>query len=476
MIITKILFYHIIYVICTYNFYKISGHKYWQILIPVYNIYTIIGIIKKPKWWLFFTILPVSCVSMLILIWIHFIYHFDINKKDILLIILTLGLYTFFINYKKRIKFSKKYKKKNHIFKSNITDLLLSITLASTIHSYAFQSFTIPTESMEKTLLVGDFIFVNKFYYGLRLPMSPVSLPLIHNKIPILGIKSYLQDIEIPYFRFPDNLKKIKRNDIIVFNYPKDDQNIIIDKKENYIKRCVGLPGDYIEIIDSQVYVNNKKENFSNLSNNQYSFILCTFNKKFILNKILNNQKKIFLFSKKTSLFKNKIYIYEIFMTEKKFNTIKNNKNIIFIKKNSIPIIFSKEDKLFPINYKWTRDFYGPIKIPKKGDIVYINKENINIYYDIIHKHEKNNIKILKNKIFINNKFTNKYLIKKDYYFMLGDNRHNSIDSRYFGFVPNDHIIGKPIIIWLSVKWDQNNPLNIFKWRIRWSRLLKYIF
>jgi signal peptidase I len=474
MIIIKILFFHIIYIIFNYNLYKISNHKSWEIFIPIYNWYSILKKTEKPIWWLIFALLPISCVTMILLIWLEFINLFNISKKDIFFIIITLGLYLLYINYIKNIKYQPEYN--NFLDKnSNISDLLLAITLASSIHTYIIQPFTIPTSSMEKTLLIGDFIFVSKLNYGVRIPMNPISLPLLHNTIPILNIKSYINNIQIPYFRLP-KLENIKRYDIVVFNHPKDyKNNNAIDKKDNYIKRCVGLPGDIVKIINSYLYVNNKKEIKSNKQCNQYSFLIET-NKKFI-QKIISdnivNKNNVFLYKiKNQPLLTNNIY--EIHITKKQFSILRKDKNILFSKQNNIPN-YLYEKYIFPNHHTWNRDFYGPIKIPKKNTIININVNNIDIYYDVISIYEHNTIQILNNKIFINNKLTQNYKIKQNYYFMLGDNRHNSMDSRYFGFVPEDHIVGKPIIIWLSINWDVENPINIFKWKIRWSRIMQII-
>jgi signal peptidase I len=384
------------------------------------------------------------------------------RRRDIFLFLFTFGWYIFYINYSysKNIVVASKIKK----FKEDTgSSIVLAMILSFLTHTYIVQPFSIPTSSMEGTLLVGDFILVSKIHYGLRMPITPLSIPFTHNTI--LGKwKSYIS-FQWPYFRLPP-IKNIRRNDIVVFNFPKDVKHKVIDRKENYIKRCVGLPGDSIFIKNGIVFINHQKEKSS--KEKQHGYLIKTknipLNIEFIKDH-LDVEDVEFIEEN------NDEYLYQIMLTEKKAIQIKNLfDNIIFIKKYILPIHF-KEESIFPNNLGWNRDFFGPLLIPKKGDFIKLNSKNINIYYDLI-VDEGNNIE---KKYFINHKRNNYYRIKKNYYFMMGDNRDNSYDSRYWGFVPEDHIVGKPIFIWMSIDWNRENPLNFFNWKFRWNRMMTTI-
>ncbi|WP_223843703.1 signal peptidase I [Blattabacterium cuenoti] len=321
-------------------------------------------------------------------------------------------------------------------------------------HHYLIQPFMIPTSSMEKTLLVGDFILVSKIHYGLRMPITPISIPFIHNKI-IGNVRSYISWIHWPYYRIP-SIQPIQRNDLVVFNLPTDKKNNMIDRKENYIKRCMGLPGDIVQIQKGICFVNHKKE--KGFLTQEKSYIVQThnspLNEKFLKSKMdieeINFIKKI----------KNN-YFYQIMLTRTNAIRIqKIFKNIFCIKKQIDPIYF-KENSIYNNTYpKWNRDFFGPLYIPKKGDTIQWNSKNIDVYKHILlYEHPDNHQK--------------HYKLKNNYYFMIGDNRDNSYDSRYWGLVPEDHILGKPIFIWMSIDWIRNHPLNLFSWKIRWERVMK---
>ncbi|WGH27953.1 MAG: signal peptidase I [Candidatus Bostrichicola ureolyticus] len=453
LLILYIICFFIILFLSTWKLYKKAGRKLWESAIPIYNLIVMIKIIKKPIWWIFIIFIPIIGIIMFFLLLIEFINCFGKSStKDILLVLITFGIYVGILNYNNNIKFIGPSDRKNN----TTLNVIYAIMLITFIHNYLFQPFFIPTSSMEPTLLVGDFIIVSKFHYGLRLPITPISIPLTHNNI--LGIPSYLKNLKLPYFRFPSI--KINRNDIVIFNFPLDYYNAV-DRKDFYIKRCVAIPNDIVYIRNGILYINDKPEK---LKSKEYSYLVKTLlpiNKEYLMKQGIK-----YIFLKKKI---NNIYIYNVIMPE--------NKEVLFnncqLKKNIYPIQY--KEKIFPSKYKWNRDFYGPIQVPKKGTIIYLTKKNISLYKEIISLYEKNSLIEKNNGFYINGIKSYKYKIKQNYYFVIGDNRHNSLDSRYWGFLPEDHIVGKPILIWMSIDWDINNPLNIFKWRIRINRIMKFL-
>ncbi len=340
------------------------------------------------------------------------------------------------------------------MFFLHIKSTFKSVLIILIIKLFIIESYFIPTSSMKDSLLIGDFILVSKFNYGIRMPYTPLSLPFFHNKIEFLNCNSYSNKIQIPYIRL-FNFFNIQRNDLLVFNYPNDHNHHQIDKKDNYIKRCVGIPGDIIEINKSIVLINNNIIN----SNEKltYTYIVETDNDFILYNFMIKNNIKFI------KIKNNKYVLYSI--SKEIFNCLHKISNIY---QYIYPDDFFEKD-IFPINsyYYFNRDNYGPLYIPKKNDYLYIDNNNILLYQDIIQKYENNKLKIQNNSIFINNIKTNFYKIKMNYYFVLGDNRHDSYDSRYWGFLPENHIIGKAFLIWMSYNIDNNI--------IRWNRIFKII-
>jgi|SRR6266550_139141 len=418
----------------TYRLYKKAGRKSWEAALPFYNIFILLKIVNRPIYWVPIFFVPIICTVMFPLLWIDFIRCFGkTRKRDYILVILTLGLYIFYFNYNNNINFFAP--KKEPIF----SIFLSSIILSSFIHIYLIQPFTIPTSSMEKTLLVGDFIFVSKIHYGLRLPITPISLPLLHNRLPFFGIRTYLKWIRLPYLRIP-SLTNIKRSDIIVFNFPHSSYTEI-DRKDHYIKRCIAISGETVEIRRSILFINGKKERLSKNVKRKYLYILSTLRS---LNKIM--------------------------LTELEAKLIRTLNEVGSVNRYILPI-YKSQKFLGNKNFSWNLDFYGPLKIPKKGDHVMLNYDNINLYKDIINIYENNYLKIKGKKFYINNMETSEYVFNQNYYFMIGDNWYNSLDSRFWGFVPEDHIVGNPIFTWMSISWDSLYPKNVFKCKLRLERI-----
>ncbi|WP_341655606.1 signal peptidase I [Blattabacterium cuenoti] len=448
---------HVIHILGTWKFYKKFGIPSWKIFIPIYNIFILLKIYKRSICWIFLLLIPLTSIILIFILWMDLIFtFFKKTKTNFFLFFLSAGLYIYYINFFKKIPI---FKIENIKKKEENIGILLAMIFSFITHTYIVQPFVIPTSSMERTLLVGDFILVSKIHYGLRMPISPIYIPFTHNNI-IGNIKSYISIFQWPYFRF-SSIQSVQRNDIVVFNFPKDHNHKIIDRKDHYIKRCVGLPGDLISIKKGILFVNHKKER--SFLEKQQAYFIKTEN---IPLNVEYLEKKMDVKDIEYIGERNNEHFYQIMLNEKKAVDIKNLfENIIFIKKYILPIHF-KEHYIFPNHFDWNRDFFGPLHIPKKGEFLKLNSKNIHIYNEILNYEKVEKIDIVSKKY---------YKVKKNYYFMMGDNRHNSSDSRYWGFVPEDHIVGKPIFIWMSIDWDRKSPINIFSWKFRWDRIMKTI-
>ena len=394
-------------------------------------------------------------------------------------------------------KNEEKKQSKNEEWEEAITFAIIAATL---IHVFFIQPFTIPTSSMENNMQVGDFLLVSKVNYGANIPNTPLFMPFMHQKIPGTNIPSYSKIIQLGYNRIP-GFQTIKNNDIVVFNFPADSlrTEMPFDKKMNYVKRCVGIAGDSLQIINQDIYINNKKSDTH--IEKQFQYIIVPNDSVHISNNTMQNVEQL--------LIKNDIETYAQYRsnrgienlikpskrkkTEKKLRSNLKNTGlfVVFLTKQEKNIIEKRIKKwfvfkqelmtknLFPKSLKntWTLDNYGPIYIPKRGDILNLTMTNIHFYRTIIEKYEHNTIKIADNSIYINDLKTNSYEIKMNYYWMVGDNRHNSEDSRVWGFVPENHIVGKPIFTWLSLNYNALNKEGIKSKLgiIRWKKLFTTI-
>lgn len=338
-------------------------------------------------------------------------------------------------------------------------DAILFAVIAATIIRWLFlEAFTIPTPSMEKSLLVGDFLFVSKVHYGARTPKTPLQIPLTHQTIWGTNIPSYSKAIQLPQYRLP-GISDVKRNDVVVFNYPPEHQHPT-DLKTNYIKRCVGLPGDELEIRDLQVYINNKA--IDNPEMMQFRYFIAT--SEIINERVFQNFK-----------INDPYQVQGGYLVSTTPETAKRIEQLEFVRSVSIdkrrkgqvnPSIYPD-----PQTFQWNEDFYGPLVIPAKGMTVPMNAENIQKYESVITFYEGNkNVNIEGEQLFIDGQLVSEYTFKQNYYFMMGDNRHNSADSRFWGFVPEDHIVGKAFFIWLSL-----DPYKGFFSRVRWNRFFNLI-
>jgi signal peptidase I len=389
--------------------------------------------------------------------------------------------------------------------------LIFAVVAVTLINIFLFQNYKIPTGSMEKTLLIGDHLYVSKVAYGPRIPNTPIAFPFTQHTMPgTTGVKSYVEWIKLPYKRLA-GFGTVQRDDAVVFNFPAGDTVVVehqnmsyysivrdsaemlrmkdmyynrplkssdayynmgrqliwknyeivvrpVDKRDNYIKRCVAIPGDTLQIISKRVYRNGvPQKEYPGIQHSYYIY----------LNDGQNIADKVF----------ERMNIYDIqrsgnvihaYLTNDELQNIRQFKSVRQIIDNDYFDAYSYDYFPNDTNYRWTINNFGPLYIPKKGATIHIDTKNLCLYQRVIGYYEKNDLKVKEGRIYINGKETNEYTFKMNYYWMMGDNRHSSLDSRFWGFVPEDHIVGKPKFIWLSL--DKNKK---FINRIRWERMFK---
>ena len=379
----------------------------------------------------------------------------------------------------KKLEHNNPYKKSSG--REWIESIVFAVFAAAFIRMFLIEAYVIPTPSMEGSLLVGDFLFVSKAHYGIRTPMTVVQFPLLHNVIPGIGSESYLKSPKLNYHRLPA-ITNIKKNDPIVFNYPEGDSIYItprrnvsvydvrrnpgygpavsgrklrvrpIDKRDHYIKRCIATPGDKMEIKDRQVYINDQPA--KNPTNLQYrTNVRLTNDPSGNLARTLDNKLDEWGVNldeiNGNSGRPNKVFS----LTSKQVEQIKGLSDQIIVEPYKIepnPTGLFPHD---PANFSnWSTDNYGPVTVPKAGESVVITPNNIALYKRIISVYEGNDLAVKGGRVYINGEVATNYTFQQDYYWAMGDNRHNSEDSRFWGFVPHDHIVGKPLFIWFSTK------------------------
>ena len=361
-------------------------------------------------------------------------------------------------------KKEKVEKQKKSLLREWADSVLFAVIAATLLRFLLIEAYAIPTSSMESSLLVGDHLFVSKMHYGIRSPKTILQLPLSHQKIWGTEIPSYLEWIQLPQVRLP-GFTSVKNNDPVVFNYPPEDQ-YPTDLKTFYVKRCIGIAGDTLQIIDKQPYINGKK--LENPEQMQSSFFVTAEG---------TVRDRVFHQYGITDVYpaNNGYFIHTTHEKAKKLaalNFIKGVTEINYETGNTSRMGLTRFPEL-PERH-WTVDNYGPIYIPKKGDHIILNHENIAMYGRIITHYDHNeNTEIRDGKLYMDGQPIHEYTFQQDYYFMMGDNRHNSEDSRFWGFVPADHIVGKPLFVWWSVS-AQGDAFSLLD-RIRWNRLFTSI-
>ncbi len=362
----------------------------------------------------------------------------------------------------------KKIRKKKGVIREWIDAIVFAVIAATIIRWGLISAYTIPTSSMEGTQLVGDFLFVNKMSYGPRTPITILRLPLTDNKIWGTNIPSYLTWIQLPFFRIP-GFQSLKRGDVVVFNWPEEEAPI--DMKTHYIKRCVGIAGDTLQIKAGELFINSEK--IKPAEEQQFKYLMTLKEGSMLSERLFEKYEldKYFMRTEmQSTMNSNTFVIYTSLEKAKKLAKVSAIQSVELQLNQS----GEARPEIFPQNeaFDWNEDFFGPLVIPSKGMEIEINAKNLALYGKNIRRFEYNeDVKIEGDKLFIEGKEIKKYTFKQDYYFMMGDNRHNSLDSRFWGFVPSDHVVGEALITWLSLDYSK----SLFS-RVRWERVFKPIY
>ncbi len=457
-----------------WKLFEKAGEAGWKGFIPIYSTYTLMKLSGRPGWWVIWLFLPLVNIVVTIGVYIDFIksygkYTLRDKIAGLLLPYIFLPKWGFDSNITYWGPSATTTFKQSHPETKKIAPLewaggLLTVVLpAIFIRAFFFEAYTTPTPSMERTLLVGDAFFVSKLDYGARLPMTPIAYPFAHHRLPIIG-KAYSDALEFGYHRLP-GFGTVKKGDIVVFNYPMEADSPFfrpVDKRETYMKRCEGTPGDTVSLVDGQVYVNGKA--VTTPATAQTDYVITNsgdINPQIFQDlHISNYEGSQYLTMTKASA-----------AALRKISAVKSVKPAFEAK--GIP-----DQSIFPNgvhiagdrNFNWNTDNYGPVIIPKHGWTIKLDSLTLPVYRRAINVYEGNKLEQRGTDVYINGVKTDSYTFKMNYYWMMGDNRHDSLDSRYWGFVPEDHVIGKASFIWMS--WDENAP--IFS-KIRWNRIFKGI-
>jgi signal peptidase I len=439
-----------------------AGRKHWDALVPFYNFYVLLQLTGRPMWWIIFAFIPLLNLLFWLGLTVDILNSFKKDRfRDHLLGVIFPFVYLIYLGYFDPCQYVGKTvdlpKKKKSVRREWADAIGFAVVAASIIRWGFMEAFTIPTPSMENSLLVGDFLFVSKFHYGPRTPKTLLQVPLTHQKIWGTEIQSYLPYIELPQLRLP-GMTKIKNNDVVVFNYP--DEHHPVDLKTNYIKRCIGTPGDVVEIVDQQVLINKKpldnppKMQFSHFVETNTNITDRVFRKCGISESERNGNG------------------FVVLATDEAVSCLENLQFVQSVTRIKKPADQFEGGSIFD-PFQWNIDHFGPLEVPGKGTTIEINSDNLIKYGKIIQQFEgydPEDVFIGDDDLTIKGEKVVSYTFRQDYFFMMGDNRHNSLDSRFWGFVPENHVVGKGYIIWLSLDKEKR-----FLSAVRWRRLFNLI-
>jgi signal peptidase I len=468
-----------------WKLFEKAGIEAWKSIIPFYSEYVMmVGIVGKPKWWFIYLLIPVVNFFAYYVLIFEVLRCFGKNSLwSQILIIFTGFFYLIYLGFNPSIRYiGKLHELPPEAIKSPLAEWAEAITFAvvaaTLIRWLIMEAYTIPTPSMENSLLVGDFLFVSKYHYGTRTPKTPLQLPLTHQKIWFTEIPSYVDWIQLPQYRLP-GISAVKSGDVVVFNIPpkrlNENKDYPVDLKTNYIKRCVAAAGETLQIKNRNVFIDGQVSNDHPLVQWSYQVVANGLINERNLDKLGIGQEDYQITGRpdETSL------EYIMWLTPEKADELKQLpyiKSVVLEKQDNTMGVFPNSDYYgfgsgIEIERGWSIDSFGPLWVPKKGSTIGITDSTVSLYGYIIteYDHQKD-AKIVDRKLIIDGQEVTEYTFNQNYYFMMGDNRHNSLDSRYWGFVPEDHIAEKGFFIWLSI-----DPNQKFLNKIRWRRFFKLI-
>jgi len=481
--------------------FKQQGRAWWEAIISPWNLWILIKITNKSWWWILLLCIPFINFFVLMLLFVELSVGFKRNAiwEYFAAAVLPFVYFPYLIFVNKEVYVQPKdlpvYKKS--VARDWFDTIIFSVFAAAIVRMFFFENYNIPTSSMEKSMLIGDFLYVSKMAYGSRMPQTPIAFPLVHHTLPLTkNTKSYVDAVQLNYRRFFQR-NTVQRGDVVVFNFPvgdtvstafqssadyyalvreygrervwSDNRNfgdIIVrpvDKRENFVKRCVAIAGDTLQVINQQIFINGVLQECPKHTQ---------FNYQILPNPLViprTRWRELGISNEDIDI----LYAHSVVpLTNAMLEKVALFPNVEEIRTSISPEgIYDR--RVFPHNerFPWNVDNFGPIYIPQKGRTIEISLENLPLYYRVITTYEGHHLEIRNNQIFIDGKQADTYTFKMDYYWMMGDNRHNSADSRMWGFVPEDHVVGKPKFTWLSLDKDR----KWFQGKVRWNRMFRAV-